>query len=266
MGRFSPERWAAGFFVVGALSYAFAAVPDRGDWKGSLRLVVSGGPVAGDVEVLLNGEFVAGIQGGEAPIFQEIDDLLAAGLNRLEVRVGPAADPRKGRDHLRVAIVPVETSRNRTTQTSLPLIEIEVPRDASGTPTCAETGPFWAGPEPAADPSLKERYWLFAFGPPAKVRVTTYLNGMPVHDASAGNDIVEVTRFVKKGKNEVRFESRPTCLVLPSGREGLLEFSVAAAELVEDTVRQKAPAEASFEVDPKRTVRSETVRRTLRGR
>lgn len=250
-----------------ALSIVFAsraAAEEIPEWASSLQLAVRGGPAGADIDVRVNGEFVTRIMSGEHPMFQDVADLLRPGENRLEVVLVPAEDARSSPQPVTVAIVPVVVSASRISSNEAPLAEIVVPKNAAA--GCAEHSLFWAGPEPTADPTLKETYFVFAVGPPAKVRVTTFVNGRPVYDGSSGDRWLEVTRFVVKGKNEVRFESRPTCLVLPTGREGFLSFSVGPATVEEDLVRQTGPPHAELQVDPRRTVRGETLRRTLRGR
>ena len=92
------------------------------------------------------------------------------------------------------------------------------------------------------------------------------MNDLLAYEASSGNEFIEITPLVRKGKNTVTFESRPTCLVPKSGRSGYLTFSLAPAEVEVETVKMTSPPEVEMQFDPKRKGETLTVRRTFRGR
>ncbi len=231
-----------------------------------LRLVVVGGPPRGDLEVTLNGEFVVEI-GDEPNLFHEIADLVKPGVNELTVTLKPSSTPREYAEDLRLDIRLVRESGRTMRAVGSPLAEVVVPADAGEDEACTETARFRVGEVPKAEGEpLKNDYWLFVTGPPARSRVSVFVNDHLAYEASSGNEFIKITPLVRKGKNTVTFESRPTCLVPKSGRSGYLTFSVAPAEVEVETVKMTTPPEVEMQFDPKKKGETLTVRRTFRGR
>ncbi len=256
--------WIAASLLGGAPGLS-GELPESPSWAKALKLVSYGGPVKGDVEVSLNGQFVTQFQ-EEPSMFTEIADLVRPGLNELMVAFKTPEAPRTRTERMTLEIRNVETSESRSRTVGRALVEIVIPEDAGDDPSCQHRARFWAGPPAQAEGEpLKSHYWLFVTGPPARSQVAVFVNDRLVYEASSGNEFVEITSLVKKGKNSVVFESRPTCLVPKSGRPGLLRFSVAPAEVEAETVKMTSPPDAEFEVDPKRKGETLTVRRVFRG-
>lgn len=254
------------------LPLAFAVMPSVGEepvkapeWARNLRLVVSGGPAISDIEISLNGEFVLDIGDQEAGLFHQVADLVRPGLNELKVALAKPEQARAAGEKVEIAVVRVEESERRVRTEGRPLAEVTVPGDVSADTPCAETIRFLAGPVSPAPPDLKNRYWLFITGPPARSRVTVKVNDAVVGDAASGNTFIEVTHAVLKGKNVALFELRPTCLVEKSGRDGMLTFSIAPATLEIDTVRQTEGPQATVDIDPKRVEEPRTIKRAFRA-
>ena len=144
MGR--KTTWSAVLLVaLLAAGKAFAQEKPK-----TVALLVSGGPVAVDVDVLLNGEFVATVGSGEAPLMQTVDDLLKPGINEVRLVARKAEDGRKGEDDLRIQIAPVRERSTRTRTIENPFFSAEIPGDAALQAECTETGRFSAGTPPPA--------------------------------------------------------------------------------------------------------------------
>jgi hypothetical protein len=206
----------------------------------SVHLVVSGGPVAVDVEVLLNGEFVATVGASEAPLMQSVDDLLKPGINEVRLVARKAEDGRTGADDLRIQFAPVSERGTRSRTIESPLFATEVPSGAVLDGECTETGRFSAGPPPPAGP-LKGGYWMFVSGPPTNHRVSVQVNGWVVGSYTAGQQMVELTPYVVKGKNTVSFDGTRACFKPESGREGPLDFVLGFAEKEHEVVKMRTP-------------------------
>ncbi|MDX1388572.1 MAG: hypothetical protein R3344_05255, partial [Acidobacteriota bacterium] len=186
-------------------------------WAEGVQLVMFGGPAPGDLEILLNGEFV--IEVTDVPgTMAEIADLMQAGPNVLEVRMRPPEVERVATNRLRIQVAPVTQLSSRQQRMEQPLVEIEIPAELErGVLECAQTATFWAGPVPEKQ-ELKNDYYVIVEGPPIHHWVTMSVNGRPVHGTSGGRMFFEISDFVIKGKNEVVFDFVPTCMVPPSGR------------------------------------------------
>jgi hypothetical protein len=224
--RYLAAALMIGLAAAGVVAETADEVPE---WARDLGLFVFGGPPPGVVEIHVNGHLAAEIAEG-SPSSIEMNDLLRAGVNEFELEFRPSdADPPAGRRvDIRIATAEqVNAFRNAVKD---PLVEIVIPA-APPTAPCQETVRFWAGPPPAPPAALENRYWLVIEGGPVSHRVTVTLNDVPVFAASSGDTMVEITRFVKKGKNAVSFEAVPTCLVPRSGPSGPLHVLIAAGRL-----------------------------------
>ena len=262
--------WVGGFLlgvlVAGAAhageTAATAAVPA---WANDLRLVAHGGPVAADVEISINGQFVLLAQ-DEPRWFHEIADLVKPGINEIGVTLRKAEEQRSQREDLSVSIHTVKETKRSVKAEGTPLVELYVPADAGAEPACSKSMRFWAGP-PAQPPpvGLKNQYWLYVTGPAAQVSVAVFVNGQFVYEAAEGNAWFDATAFVKKGKNDVVFETKPTCLVRPSVRGGSLVVGIGPAKVEQNRVSMTEPPQAEIEVNPKRDKTGTTVRRSFRA-
>jgi hypothetical protein len=250
-----------GLGATGGVAETADEVPD---WARDLELFVFGGPPPGVVKIQVNGEFAAEIVEG-SPSSIGMNHLLRAGVNEFELEFRPSdVDPPAGRQvDIRIARAErVSAFRNAVKD---PLVEVVIPA-APPTAPCRETVRFWAGPPPAPPAALESRYWLVIEGGPVSLRVTVTLNDVPVFAASSGNTMVEITRFVRKGKNSVTFEAVPTCLVPRSGPSGPLHVLIAAGRLEVDTVTYEGPPLSAFELPAKRDPKPITRARAFRAK
>ena len=239
--------------------------PEPPEWAQQLRLVLHGGPLASDVEVTLNGQFVILVQ-GEPEWFHAIADLVKPGVNELKIALKKPDTPRTGSDDLTVEVREVSETARKVVTKGNSLAEIAVPASAPSEPSCETTVRFWAGPPPGPAPTgLKNAYWLYATGPSARVSVGVVVNDRLVYETSSGQAWFEITPFVHKGKNTVTFELRPTCLVPDTGRPGSLVVGVGPARLRGHTVEMTEPPQAEVEIDPKRDTTEKVMRRSFRA-
>lgn len=206
--------------------------------KPSVFFLVSGGPAAVDVDVTLNGEFVATVGSGEAPLMQVVDDLLKPGINEVRLTAHKAEDGRKAEDVLRIQIAPVRERGARSRMIENPLFATEIPAEADLAAECVETGRFSVGdPPPVA--GLKGGYWMFVSGPPTNHRVSVQVNGWVVGSYTSGEQIVEITPYMLKGKNAVSFDGTRACFKPASGRDGPLDFVLGFAEKEHEVVKMR---------------------------
>jgi hypothetical protein len=205
----------------------------------TIHLVVSGGPVAVDVDVLLNGEFVATVGSGEAPLMQAVDDLLEPGVNEVRLVARKAEDGRQGAEDLRIQIAPVREKGARSRMIESPLFSAEIPADAALQAECTETGRFSAGKPPVPAAAPKGGYWMFVTGPPTNHRISVQVNDWVVGSYTSGEQIVELTPYVTKGKNTVSFDGTRACFKSVSGREGPLDFVLGYAEKEHEVVKMR---------------------------
>jgi hypothetical protein len=205
----------------------------------TVHLLVSGGPVAVDVDVLLNGEFVATVGSGDAPLMQAVDDLLKPGINEVRLVARKAEDGRKGEDDLRIQIAPVRERGARSRMIENPFFSAEIPADAALQAECMETGRFSAGTPPAPVAAPKGGYWMFVSGPPTNHRISVQVNDWVVGSYTSGEQIVEITPYVSKGKNTVSFDGARACFKPASGREGPLDFVLGYAEKEHEVVKMR---------------------------
>jgi hypothetical protein len=96
--------------------------------------------------------------------------------------------------------------------------------------------------------------------------VTVILNDVPAFAASAGGMMIEVTHFLKMGKNAVTFEAVPTCLVQESGKPGPLQIYVASGQVEVDTVVLEVPPLSAFDLDAKRNPKPITRAQAFRAK
>jgi hypothetical protein len=239
--------------------------PEPPEWAKALRLVLTGGPVASDVEITLNGQFVILVQ-GEPEWFHAIADLVKPGVNELKIALKKPDAPRTGSGDLGISVRIVSETARKVVTKGNPLAEVTVPANALSEPSCEPTIRFWAGPPPGPAPEgLKNAYWLYATGPSALVSVGVVVNDRLIYETSSGQAWFEVTPFVRKGKNTVTFELRPTCLVRNSSRPGPLSVGIAPARVNGDTVEMTEPPQAVVEIDPKRDKDEKVIRRSFRA-
>jgi hypothetical protein len=222
---------------------ATPAVAEEGkvpDWAEPIKLVMFGGPSPGDLEVSLNGDFVVEILGVTPPV-AEISDLLQAGVNRLKITMKPPEEPRRA-NILKVQVAPVEQLGAMQQQTLMPLAQFVVPPELlGGAEECTEEISFWGGPPPYPEADLKERYYLVVQGPPIPHFVTIWINDLPLFASAGGETFMEITQYVLKGRNEVRYEFKPTCMTRESKREGMFTIMVATGEEDLDVVQMDNP-------------------------
>jgi hypothetical protein len=248
-----PRAWclAAALMLGLAAEGVVAATADEvPEWARDLGLFVFGGPPPGVVEIRVNGEFAAEVVEG-TPSSIEVNDMLRAGVNELDLEFRPAdASPPAGR-RVDIRIARAERVTAFRNAVKDPLVDVVIPAEPSPGP-CRETIRFWAGPPPAPPAALENRYWLVVEGGPVSHRVTVTLNDVPVYAAGSGDRLIEVTRFVRKGKNKVTFEAVPTCLVPQSSPPGPLRVVIAAGRQEVDTVTYDGPPLSAFELPAKR--------------
>ena len=265
LGGAAMRAWAAGGVLLGILATGTARPEEPPAWANDLRLVAHGGPVAADVEITINGQFVLLVQ-DEPRWFHEIADLVKPGINEVGITLKKSDEARSERDDLSVSIHSVKQTKRAVEASGTPLVEMYVPADAGAEPACTKSMRFWAGPPSQPPPTdLKNQYWLYVTGPAAQVSVAVFVNGQFVYEASEGNAWFDATAFVKKGKNDVVFETKPTCLVRPSTRSGSLVVGIAPAKLEGDRVSMTEPPQAEVEVNPKRDKTGTTIRRSFRA-
>jgi hypothetical protein len=260
-------RWCLGATLIlglaagGGLARSDDEVPE---WARDLGLFIFGGPPAGVVEIEVNGEPAAEVVKGVPPAI-EVNGLLRPGVNELELEFRPSESAPPAGARVRVRIARAERVTSNRNAIKDPLVEVVVPAAPPAAP-CRETVRFWAGPPPAPPAALKNRYWLVFSGPPVSHRVTVLLNDVPVFAASSGDVMIEVTRFVKKGKNAVTFEAVPTCLVPRSSRPGPLQVFIASGQPGLDTVALDSPPLSAFDLPAKRNPKPFTRAQTFRAK
>ena len=240
--RFRSARLALLFLLVLPVTGAVAEGPDDAfaTWAEDVNLVLFGGPPPGDLEILINGEFVAEVTDAPLPS-AEIADLLKPGVNVLEVRLTAPAEPRGRANRMKIQVARVHRLSSTQSQTGQPLAEIEVPPELDGgVLDCIQTTKFWAGPS-VTRAELKDDYYLVFNGPPIHHWTTVAINGTPVYGANVGNAMLEITDFVVKGKNELILEFVPSCMNRPSGRKDPFQVVVATGELEVDVVQLGQP-------------------------
>ena len=232
------------------------------DWARNLRLTVFGGPSAGTITLTLNGEFVAEFD-GDPPIMTEIADLLRAGENELGIEIKDVKPDAPARD-LRLSVAPVQEVSTRQLEAGRPVVHVTIPGRVQSE-TCQETLKFWVGPAvPGGD--LESKYWLVVTGAPSPHLVSVRINGKSLLSALEGDAFYDITEHVTKGKNNVEYESRASCLSRPTDRRGDLEVFVSSGEERSDIVEMTGPPSAMFRV-PQET-KKESLSRTsaFRGR
>lgn len=257
-------NWSAAAVVIAVSAGAAAAEPP--EWARAFRLSVVGGPVASDVEISVNGEFVLEVH-DEAGLFHEIGDLLRPGTNEIKVSLKAPGEAREGVEDLSVEIIRVRVSAHRVMQDGHALVRVVVPADAKADLGCAETASFAAGPPPPVErpDGLSSRYWVFVSGPPSKMRAAVTVNGALAIDASTGDAFVEITHLVQRGKNAAVVDVRPACFVPRSGRQGPFAIGIAPAVVESDVVKMTSPPLVSVEMDPKKVREPYTAKRSFRG-
>ena len=231
----------------GALLDGPVAQPAPPASKPAMQLVVTGGPVPVDVEVMINDQFVATVGSGEEPLMQEIDDVLKPGENTVRLVARKAEDGRSGEENLRIWISPVTQRSSRRSIIEQPLFSAEVPAEATLAAECTETGRFSVGAPPKAA-ALKNQYWMFVMGPPTNHRVNVQVNGWTVTSLSRGHSMFDLTPYVVPGKNSVTFEGTRACFKPASGEEGPLRFEIGPAEKDHDVVEMKSVALVGFDL------------------
>lgn len=246
---------AAFVFAFLAFSLGMPAFGEEGsvlpEWTRDLKLVMSGGQARVNVEVLVNGEPVALVE-EEVPPVSEIADLLQPGINELTLRFTPPEEPREAGTRMRVSVALVKLLASRHSQVQESLVETSIPAGFQIEQPCEEVRRFWIGPDPDSDSRLKKRFWLLVEGPPVHHTVAVVINGVTVVDASSGTRAVEVTRHLRKGRNTVIFEGRPTCVEEKSGPDVPLIFAIGPSEPDVKTVKTIENPVASFELDRRR--------------
>ena len=240
--RVKSARLVLLFLLVLPVTGAVAEEPDGefAAWAENVNLVLFGGPPPGDLEILINGEFVAEVTDAPLPL-AEIADLLKPGVNVLEVRMTTPAEPRGPANRMKIQVAPIRKLSSTQRQSGQPLAEIEVPPELdSGKLDCSQATKFWAGPS-ATSAELKDDYYLVLNGPPIHHWATVEINGTPVYGANVGNAMFEITDFVVKGKNELILKFVPSCMNRPSGRKDDFQVVVATGELEVDVVQLGQP-------------------------
>lgn len=248
-----PRAWClAAALTLGLAAGGVAAgtANEVPEWARDLGLFIFGGPPPGVVEIRVNGEFAAEIVEG-TPSSVEVNDMLHVGVNELELEFRPAdaAPPAGRRVDIRIARAERVTAFRNAVKD--PIVDVVIPAEPPTAP-CRETIRFWAGPPPTPPAALESRYWLVVEGGPVSHRVTVTLNDVPVYAAGSGNRLIEVTRFVRRGKNTVTFEAVPTCLVPSSSPPDPLHVLIAAGRQEVDTVEYEGPPLSAFELPSKR--------------
>lgn len=231
-------------------------------WNADLKLTVFGGPSAGRITLSLNGEFLAEFD-DDPPIMTDVADLVRPGENELSIQVDAAAPGRSGRD-LRLAVAQVQQVTRRQMETKLPLIHMTIPARIDGG-ACTETIRFWAGPVEGAA-QLKNMHWLVIDGPPMRHMVSVTVNGRTVVETLEGDSYYDISQHVIKGKNEVEYTTRETCLARAIDTDENLEIFVTTVEERGDAMEMTGPPSAVFRLS--RDLKKErVVRRTaFRGR
>lgn len=226
-------------------------------WAENLRLTVFGGPAAGTITVSLNGEFLAEFD-REPPVMTEISDLVSKGENEITFEI-EGGDPGIPARDLRVAVAPVHNVTSRQLESGRPLAHVTVPGRIEGG-ECTETLHFQAGPVDDA-PDLKDLYWLVVTGPPMRHMVSVKINGKTVVETLEGDAFYNITKHLARGKNEVEYAARATCLVRPTDREDDLEIFVSTGEEKADFVQLTGTPVALFRLS-RDTKKDEVARRT----
>ena len=181
-------------------------------WAENIHLTVFGGLAKGDIEISLNGEFAAEIQGDPSG-FTPIGDMLVAGINTMKIRLRPAETPRENFGAVRIQISPVVNVGHRQRQTQNPIVSVTVPKELRGGGFgCTQVATFWAGPPPSQEEPAKARHWLLVQGAPSTHWFTVFVNGAPVFSGPSGDSFYEISDFVMRGKNEVLYSASPTCM------------------------------------------------------
>ncbi len=251
--------------VLCSIVIAGSAGADGGEarpWAEDLKLTVLGGPSAGKITLSLNGEFLAEFD-DDPPVMTEIADLIRPGENELTIQIDAAAPGASGRD-MRLAVVPVRSVTRRQMESGHPLAHVTIPGHVADG-ACTESIRFWAGPVEGAA-KLKDNHLLVIDGPPIRHMVSVRVNGRTVIETLEGDSFYDISEHVIKGKNEVEYAARATCLARKIDREDDLEIFISTAEEKADIMEMTGPPTATFRLS-RGMKKDEIVRRTaFRGR
>lgn len=207
-----------------AVSGVGSAGPSLPDWALDVALFVNGGPPARPIDVRLNGRPVGTID-AFAPTRLEVAEHLVPGPNTVEFTVNHDAEP--SAEAKRTAISLAYFTRRGDTYVLRDTIA-EVSFVTTPDSPCTETFVFWAGPAPTRERKLRKSYLLFINGPPIGYRIVTRINGTPIHTAVTGDEVVELTTWLDRGKNIVEFFAEPSCLLeSAAATAGKLKFLLA---------------------------------------
>ncbi|MCP4592714.1 MAG: hypothetical protein GY842_18420 [bacterium] len=226
-------------------------------------IVLRGGPAPVDVEVSIGDEYVGTI-GQDVTRSLSLEGLLVDGVNELNVKLLQPDQPRSGR-RLEIAVVELERVTARRREYMGHLARIVVPADATAESACEDTVRFWVGGIPWESPPLKRDYYLFVSGPPATHRVTVWLNGVPVHSTNRNQGAIDITPFVKKGRNALVFAGTPTCLVSKSPNNGTLFFRIGWGEVAYENTIEMAQVLAFHELLARRKAKPYERKQGFRG-
>ena len=246
------------FVVGGAIA---AEESDAPSWADDLRLTFHGVAPPGRVTISINGEFAAEFD-RDPPSMTDIGDLVREGQNVITVVVEGDADRATGSGrNVRLAIAPARKVSASRLEIGRPLVEVTLPPDVPADFRCSQDIRFWAGPElePAVD--LKEAYWLVFHGPPTHHLVAAKVNGKVLFEAMEGDMFFNITEHVVKGKNEIEYEARRTCLARPTDQDDPLRVFVTTGDEKTEVVEMSGLPEALFVIEPDEK-KDEIVRRS----
>jgi hypothetical protein len=202
------SRWLILFCAPGVLG-ASAAPPEAPPT--SMKLLVLGGPVPVDVEVLVNDRPVA-TAGDGTPLALSLDPFVVPGANRIRLVAKALASPRAGQKDLRLRVAFVLSQTDDWATIENVAFDARIPKDAplAGLATCVEESWFEAGPPPELDPA-RPTFGLIVTGAQGRHRVAVKLNGHVVLNAMSGYRSADLTPFLVKGENVVEFEGGRVC-------------------------------------------------------
>lgn len=239
------------------------AAPDA-DFSGGFSITTRGGPAAVDADVFVNGEYAFTL-GEENELFNDVPGLLKPGENSLRIVTKKPGAAREVGGHLEIDVRAVDRKATRTRTVGRPYLSVMIPDGVGPDAACEETFRFLLEPDPKPHPALKNRWYLFVYGPPSPNRVTVLVNGRPVWVGIQGADYVEITQHLQKGKNVVTFEGRPTCLARTDGKKDLLSLQIVPARMDGDTLQATDAPAAAYEVGPERRAEGFSVQRSFRA-
>ena len=234
------------------------------DFSRNFSITVRGGPAAVDADVLVNGEYAFTLA-DQNDLFYDVPGLLKPGENTLRIVTKKPDAPRAAGEHLEIGVRAVDRTSTRVKTIGSSYLSVMIPNTVGTDAACEESLRFLLEPDPKPNPALKNRWYLFVYGPPSPTRVTVLVNGKPVWVGLQGAASVEVSQHLQKGKNVVTFEGGPTCLARRDGKKEVLHLRIVPARMNGDTLEATEAPAAFYEVGPERRAEGFSVQRSFRA-